>query len=296
LATTPIAVEGPGAGTRLRSGLRAVWEPVEGKIGLAILLVFLVVIAFGPLLAPYPPTEIGAGPPGSGPSPDHWLGTDTLGRDVFSRVLHGARSLIALPLAATCLAYAVGGLVGMLVGYVRGTTDAIVGRAIDLLLSLPPLLIILVVLTSSEGSTALIVIAVALVSAPRVARILRGATQGVVANEFVQAAQARGERALPIVVREVLPNILPTVFVDFALRLTYLIIFVASLNFLGLGLQPPSSNWAVMVAESRSTIATAPVATLAPALAIGLVSVSISLIADAVTQRLGLENRGEFLR
>ena len=146
------------------------------------------------------------------------------------------------------------------------------------------------------GSTTVLVLSVAVVYSPRVARVLRGATQTIAVRDYVGAAQARGERSASVVVRELLPNILPTVLVEFAVRLTYVIIFVATLNFLGLGVPPPSPNWGVMVAESRPTVLSSPVATVAPALAIGLVSVAISLVVDSVTQRLGLTGEGEFLR
>ena len=125
---------------------------------------------------------------------------------------------------------------------------------------------------------------------------MRGATQGVASTEYVQAAQARGEPTMAIVIREILPNIAPTAFVEFAVRLTYAIIFVATLNFLGLGAQPPSPNWGLMVSESRTTFVTDPIATLAPALAIGLVSVGISLIADAVTQSTRIRGSEEYAR
>ena len=282
--------------TRLRSATSLVLGPLEGKIGVALLGVFVLILAFGPTVAPYDPTAIGVGLPDQSPSSSHLLGTDQLGRDILSRLLHGARSIIALPLLATSLAFAVGGLAGMMSGYLGGRFDAITTRLIDILISLPPLLIVLVIIAALGSSNVVIVISVALVYSPRVARILRGAMQGVVEEEYVQAAQARGERALPIVLREVLPNVAPTVLVEFAVRLTYVIIFIATLNFLGLGVQPPSPNWGAMVAESRPTILTNPTATLAPTVAIGLLSVAIGLVADAVTQRLGLHRRTEFLR
>jgi peptide/nickel transport system permease protein len=281
---------------RLLRAIAAVWEPIEGKIGLALLAIFVFVVALGPLLAPYDPYEIGLTGPNGPVSRDHLLGTDQLGRDVLSRLLYGARSLILIPLLATSLAFLIGGLFGMLAGYTGGVFDAIAARVIDILLALPALLIVLVTIAALGSSTTVLVVSVAIVYSPRVARILRGATQVVAKREYVQAAQARGERALAIVLRELLPNITPTVFVEFAVRLTYVIIFVATLNFLGLGVPPPSPNWGAMVSESRPTVLTAPVTTLAPALAIGLVSVAISLIADAVTQRLGLQGESEFLR
>jgi peptide/nickel transport system permease protein len=281
---------------RLRRALDVVWGPREGKIGTALLAVFLLVIVLGPALAPYSPTEVGAGTPVSAPSAEHLLGTDHLGRDVLSRLLHGARSVIAIPLAATLLAFAVGGLAGLVTGYLGGRFDLVASRVLDVLLALPPLLVVLVVIAALGSSTLVLVVSVSLVYSPRVARVLRGATQSVATLEYVQAAQARGERTLGIVLSEVLPNIAPTVLVEFAVRLTYIIIFITTLNFLGLGVQPPSPDWGVMVAESRATILTSPVATLAPTLAIAAVCVAIGLVADAATQRLGVHDRGEALR
>jgi len=279
-----------------RDARRLLLGSIEGQIGCAILLVFILMLAFGPLAAPHSPTEIGVGLPDEGPSAAHLLGTDQLGRDVLSRLLDGARSVIGLPLLATALAFVVGGLTGLISAYAGGLTDAALGRVVDILVALPPLLIVLVIIAALGSGSAVIVISVALVYSPRVARILRGATQAVVANEFVQAAQARGERALPIVLRELLPNIAPTVLVEFAVRLTYVIIFITTLNFLGVGTRPPSPNWGLMVAESRPTVLTNPVATIAPAVAIGLLCVSIGLVADSVTQRLGLKKESELLR
>ena len=269
------------------SWMTAAWRTTEGKIGVALLLGFLVIVVIGPTVAPYGPSEIGVGDPAAGMSWSHVLGTDNLGRDVFSRLLVGARSVVAIPLLATLLAFSVGGVLGMLAGYRGGHTDAVISRGLDIVLSLAPLLIVAVIITAAGTSTFVLVVSVAAVFAPRIARVLRGATQTVAVNDYVQAALARGERDLSIILREILPNIAPTVFVEFAVRLTYAIIFVATLNFLGLGLQPPSPNWGVMVAESRTTVTVAPITTLAPALAIGLVAIGISMIADGMTQALG---------
>jgi peptide/nickel transport system permease protein len=290
------AADGEGARLPWRAVWRALWGPREGKLGLAILTVFLLMVVFGPAIAPYSPYAIGVGIPNTGPSSAHLLGCDDLGRDIFSRLLCGARSVILAPLAATILAFAIGGLIGLIVGYRRGLADTIATRGIDVFLALPPLLIVLVVIAAAGTSTVVIVLSVALVYSPRVARVLRGATQGVSTQEYIQAAQARGEGTTGIVLRELLPNITPTVLVEFAVRLTYVIIFITTLNFLGLGVQPPSPNWGRMLFEARTTIVTNPIAAIAPAVALGALSVSIGLIADAVTRSMGLEEEGEFLR
>jgi peptide/nickel transport system permease protein len=274
---------------------RAVAGSVEGRIGLAILGVFLFVVAFGPLIAPYSPTEIGVGGLDTGPSSAHLLGTDDLGRDLLSRLLWGARSVVLVPLIATTLAFALGGVIGLVAGYTGGRFDTIVSRTIDVLLSLPPILLVLVVLAAAGTSSLVIILAVAVVYSPRVARVLRGATQGVATQEYVLAAQARGEGALAIVLREVLPNISPTVFVEFAVRFTFVMIFITTLNYLGLGLAPPSSNWGLLLSSAQNTIVTNPIASIAPAVALGSLAVGIGLIADAATQSFGLDDRGGLL-
>jgi peptide/nickel transport system permease protein len=274
---------------------RAVAGSVEGRIGLAILGAFLFLVAFGPLIAPYSPTEIGVGGLDTGPSSAHLLGTDDLGRDLLSRLLWGARSVVLVPLIATVLAFAIGGVIGLVAGYTGGRFDTIVSRTIDVLLSLPPILLVLVVLAAAGTSSLVIILAVAVVYSPRVARVLRGATQGVATQEYVLAAQARGEGALAIVLREVLPNISPTVFVEFAVRFTFVMIFVTTLNYLGLGLAPPSSNWGLLLSSAQNTIITNPIASIAPAVALGSLAVGIGLIADAATQSFGLDDRGGLL-
>jgi peptide/nickel transport system permease protein len=279
----------------LRSLVRGVVGTTEGKIGLAIVGAYVFVIIFGPLLAPYSPDSIGVGGLDTGPSTAHLLGTDDLGRDLLSRLLYGARSVVLVPLIATFLAFAIGGLVGVVAGYTGGRFDAFASRVIDVMLALPPLLIVLVVIAAAGTSSLVIIVSVALVYSPRVARVLRGATQGVVTQEYILAAQARGEPTLAIVLRELTPNIAPTVFVEFAVRFTYVIIFITTLNFLGLGVAEPSPNWGLLLADARNTIITNPVASIAPAVAIGALAVGIGLIADAATQSFGLEGHGELL-
>jgi peptide/nickel transport system permease protein len=282
---------------RAIGSLRPVWRTLEGRIGLCLIAFFVIVIIFGPLVAPFGPDTIGVGPDSAGPSIHHLLGTDELGRDVLSRLLYGGRSVIGVPFVAATCALALGGTFGMVAGYRGGVVDMFATRVIDIGLAMPPLLIVLVILSVAGSSPVVVIICVTAVYSTRIARVLRGATQGVVANNYVQAAQARGERTLAIIFREVLPNIMPTVLVEFALRFAYTIIFVATLNFLGLGLQPPSPNWGVAAAEEQSTLALQPLATLAPTIAIGLLAISIGLVADATTRAYGIsDSRGEFLR
>lgn len=271
------------------SAWRTIVGTFEGRVGLAVGLIMLGVIAFGRFFTPYSPTELGAGISTQSPSAEHYFGTDHLGRDVFSRFLTGGDTIVIVPLLAVGLAFVVGGGFGMLGGYLRGRADALITRTFDLLLTLPPLLLVLVLIAGLGTSSAVLVVTVALVFVPRAGRVIRGATQAVVTSDYVAAAQARGERTGAILVREVLPNIAAPAIADLALRITYGVIFVATLNFLGLGAQPPDPDWGLMVADSRAYLGAQPWAALAPAAGIAALSVSFNLIADALTRHLTRE-------
>jgi peptide/nickel transport system permease protein len=218
------------------------------------------------------------------PSGAHLLGTDYLGRDVLSRFLDGGMSVIVLPLVAVALALAIGSAVGLVSGYVGGMLDAIVVRVVDVLLSIPNFLVVIVIIAGFGTGEQVVVLAVAFVYAPSISRVIRAATQAVAPREFVLAAKARGDSLSWIVFREIAPNIVPTLLVEIAVRLTFGILFIASLSFLGLGVQPPSPNWGVMVAENSDLLSTQPYSVLVPAGAIAVLAISINLLADAMTR------------
>lgn len=268
------------------SALRAILTSVEGRIALGTGFLVLFVIVFGRFFTLYDPNTLHVGPAVAPPSWSHPLGTDALGRDVLSRLLVGGGAIIVIPLVAVTLAWVLGLTLGMLGAYRGGGVDAGISRFFDLLLTLPPLLIVLTLIAGVGTSNVVLVGALVLVYTPRIGRIARGATQAVVTSEYVQAAQARGERTLTILFREVLPNIISPTVADYALRITYGVIFIATLNFLGLGVQPPNADWGVMIRDHYSFFGEAPVATLAPAAAIALLSVSLNLLAEALTQHV----------
>jgi peptide/nickel transport system permease protein len=258
-----------------------------GAVGVAVLVFVLLVALFGPFVAPHSPARP-IGIPYEGPSAEALLGTDFLGRDVLSRVLWGGRSVIALAGLSVLLAYAGGLAVGLAAGYSRGLLDPLLMRSVDVLLSLPALLFLLVLVTGLGSSRTVLVVGVALIQMPLVARIIRSTTQTQSVRGFVEAAAARGERTSAILGRELLPNIVPTIAADVGLRLTYAIILVASVNFLGLGLQPPDADWGLMVSENRSGLNLNPLAVLAPVTMIALLTIAVNMVGDAVARQQGV--------
>jgi ABC-type dipeptide/oligopeptide/nickel transport system permease subunit len=273
----------------VRERLRFARTPT-GLAGALLLALVVGIALFGPFFAPHAP-DAPIGVPFSRPGSGAPLGTDFLGRDVLSRVLWGGRSVLALAGLATVLAYLAGGAIGLVAGFVRGLLDPLLMRSADVLLSFPALLFLLVLVTGLGTSKAVLVVGVAVVQTPLIARIVRTATLEQSVRGFVEAAVARGERTHAILRRELLPNIVPAVTADVGLRFTYSIILVASVNFLGLGLQPPAADWALVISENRSGLTLNPWVILVPAALIALLTIGVNLVGDAVarTQTLSVE-------
>jgi len=257
-----------------------------GAVGFALLAIVLGIALFGPFFAPHGPSEP-IGIPFEGSSGDALLGYDGLGRDVLSRVLWGGRSVLALAGLATLIAYAAGGIVGLVAGYSRSHVDPLLMRGVDVLISIPALLFILVLITGAGTSKAALVAGVALVQAPLIARIIRTATLEQSVRGFVEAAVARGEGTFAVLRREILPNIVAPIAADVGLRFTYSIILVASVNFFGLGLQPPAADWALIISENREGLTLNPWVILVPAAMIALLTISLNMVGDAVARSLG---------
>jgi peptide/nickel transport system permease protein len=266
--------------------LRAVLGGAEGRIGLALAILMLLLVTVGRALAPYSPTAINVGPALSGPSSSHLLGCDDLGRDVFSRFLYGGGTVLLVPLVAVTAALVIGVALGLWAAYRGGVVDAVVTRLFDVLLVIPALLVALVLIAGLGTSGGVVILTVALVYIPRLGRLVRGAARDVVTRDWVVAAELRGESVWWVLRREVLPNVAGTVLSSFALYLTYGIIFVATLSYLGAGAQPPSSDWGLMVSQSSQFISFNPWATIVPALGIAAMSVAFTLLADAANRQL----------
>ena len=273
-------------------GVRRFLAIPAGLTGTIGLLMILALALIGPLVAPDNPDAIVAAPV-LGPSSAHLLGTDLLGRDVWSRLLSGGLSVIVLPLIAVSGALVIGCAAGLLSGYLGGWVDTVITRVVDVVLALPPFLLVLVIIAGFGTGETVIVIAVAAVYAPSITRVIRSATQVIRPREFVLVAQARGDSVRWITLREIAPNIVPTLLVEVALRLTFAVMFIASLSFLGLGVQPPNPNWGVMVAENRDLLFNYPLPVLVPAIAIAVLAISINLIADAITIVTGAGRPGQ---
>ncbi len=258
----------------------------SGAIGASVVAFVCLVALLGPYLAPHDPTAP-IGLPLTGPSGHAWLGTDFLGRDVLSRLLYGGRSVIGFALAATVVAYALGLGIGLVAGYTRSLLDPVLMRGVDVMLAFPPLLFLLVLIAGAGTGMTVLIAGVAAIQAPSISRIVRTATLEVSTRGYVEAGIARGERAFAVIGREVLPNILAPVLVDASLRFTYSILIIASVNFLGLGLQPPNSDWALMISENRTYIQLNPWSVIVPAAMIGLLTIGINLSGDAIARSLG---------
>lgn len=258
-------------------------QSTELTIG-SIMFVFLaLVFIVGPALTPYPHTRMGVGPPFAPALQEaHLFGTDELGRDVLSRVVYGTRYSLIVAFAAAFLATIVGGVLGMLSGFFRGWLDVIVMRVADLLLSFPGLLLAIVIVAIMGPGIVNTAIVIGIVYAPRVARIARGAVLSVKENDYVAAATALGVRSPRVLLRHVLPNVLPTIAVYMSLLLAYGLLFEASLSFLGLGVQPPLPSWGGMLRSARNFIQIAPGLSIWPGFAIMYAVLTFFFLAEGL--------------
>lgn len=262
-------------------------------IGAVLLLAVVTVGIFGRYLAPHAPDEI-FDAPFSAPSGDHWLGLDFAGRDVLSRFLWGGQTAILVALTGTILGFVLGAGLGLVSAYRRGWIDEVIGRSTDLALAFPALILSLLLLAAFGTSIGLVVFAIAVTTAPGVARITRAAALEVVDLPYVESARARGERPSYVMAVEILPGVRGPLLVDFGLRLTTAILLVAALSFVGLGLQPPAADWGLMIGENRLGLNVQPWPVVVPAAAIACLTIGVNLIIDGVgrgtevsTQRAG---------
>jgi peptide/nickel transport system permease protein len=265
--------------------VRRPW-PVQLKIGLTIVVAIVTLAVIAPWIAPHPWDTVSIRTRFLPPNATYWLGTDDYGRDVLSRLLMGARLSVAMGLGATLFSVAIGVPVGLAAGYFRGWVDETLMRAADVLMAIPAIMLGLLVLAVTTPALWKTALAVGFVYIPLVARVARSVTLALANEDFVQAARARAEGTVYILFREILPNAWPPLIVEASLRVTYAILLGSALSFLGLGAQPPSSDWGLMIAEARQFIDRAPWIALAPGFAMCLLVIGINLVGDGLRERL----------
>ena len=296
----------PGAGRRerrarlgyFREAASFIWSSRTATVGLVIVLFWVVVAVFAPLLTDYSPLEQDWKAPNQGPGPDHILGTDELGRDLWSRLIYGARVvLVILPVTenfwipggtaiwGVLVALIAGTTLGLVAGYHGGWLDEIIMRLLDAMMAIPVILLFLLIMSTLGASALNVVIAITIVGTPGIARLVRGMTLDIRTKEYVKSAQTRGESSWYIMFVEILPNARGPIIVDAMLRVGYAIFAMGTLGFLGLGMPPPSPDWGSMVAKGREFILSgSPWAALWPSLAIASLVVGLNLFADGIRE------------
>ncbi|MGB3712873.1 MAG: ABC transporter permease [Candidatus Promineifilaceae bacterium] len=272
-----------GRGLRI---IKLLYRRPASAIGTTIVLIFLLLALIGPLIAPYGENEQIAADARQAPSTTHLFGTDRLGRDVFSRVVLGTRDIFALAGLGTLLAVISGTIFGLISGYLGGLFDEGVMRFFDSLLAIPALLLALLLIGTVGSSRNSVLIVIVIVYTPIVARVVRSVVLPVKSVGYVEAARTQGESMGYILFREILPSVSPALTVEAALRFSYAIFLVASLGFLGVGAQPPTPDWGLMVNEARHNVSQTPWAMYFPAGAIALLVIGVNLMADGLKRVL----------
>jgi peptide/nickel transport system permease protein len=252
----------------------------------AIFLGFLLMALLGPLLAPYSATQQDIAQRLQAPSLAHYFGTDQFGRDVFSRVIVGSRDVFFIGGLGTLLAAILGVSIGLFSGYYGGLSDEVIMRVLDVFLAIPALLLALVLLATTGPSVLNLILVIVVLYVPTFARITRSMVLDLRTKEFVEAARVRGEKTTFVLFSEILPNTTPPLLVEGAIRFGFSIFLVASLGFLGLGVQPPSPDWGLQISEARDWFSSAPWMLLFPAGAIALLVISTNLMTDGMRQVL----------
>lgn len=273
-------------GFDMNNTLRRLLRNPAGLTGSVLLLVLVVLVVAGPMLAPYVPTQFHMQRRLEGPSLDHWLGTDQFGRDILSRMLAGARSTILFGVISTFIGTAAGTLIGVSSAYFGGRFDTITMRAIDIFLAVPSLLLAMLIVTAMGASTLHALIAVAIAFTPATARIARGVALSERTRDYIQSAVARGEGHVQIIFRELLPNIGAAVVVEGSIRVAFAIMLGATLSFLGMGTQPPASDWGLLAAEARAYMFRNPWVLIAPGVGIAAVAACFNLLGDGLRDAL----------
>ena len=259
--------------------------------GLVVIVVFVLLAVFAPLVIPFDPDKTSWTLIRKAPSLAHWMGTDENGRDVFSRVVFGARASLLAGVISVVIAAGIGVPLGLLAGFAGGVADMVIGRVVDAMLACPFLILAIALAAFLGPSLSNAMIAIGVTAAPVFVRVARGAAMDVSTNEYVEAARAIGNPPWRVAVRHVLPNIVPPVLVQSTLAIAAAIIAEASLSFLGLGQQPPAPSWGSMLNSAQRFLTQAPWLAIFPGLAIFLAVLSFNLIGDGLRDALDPRRR-----
>jgi len=269
-------------GQRFRDAIAPILASKVALVGLGLVSFWILVAIFAPFMTPYGPLELDPEAINLGPSAEHPLGSDHLGRDLWARLIYGARTILVLaPLSVLC-ALAVGTTLGLIGGYFGGWIDEVVMRVLDAIMAFPVILLYLIIIVALGPSAINVVIAITIAGAPGIARLVRSLTLDIRTREYIAAAELRGENPFYIMFVEILPNARGPIIVDAMLRIGYAVFAIGTLGFLGLGLPPPAPDWGSMVAQGRINIWINPWAVLWPSLAISSLVIGLNLFADGL--------------
>lgn len=259
-------------------------SPLSARIGLAIVIINFVACIFAPVIAPYEETQI-IGDVWESSSRTHLLGTDQLGRDIFTRLLYGARNTILISLVITILSFTIGIISGFLAAVLGGWVDQFLSRIVDIIMAIPTLIFALMVLSVVGTSIPILILVIAILDSTRVYRLSRALGMDIEVMDYVEVAKLRGEGLWWIIRHEILPNTLPPLLAEFGMRFCFIFLFIAALSFLGLGIQPPTADWGGMVRENAGAITFGILIPLWPASAIAFLTIGVNLIVDWFLRR-----------
>ncbi|MCA2011996.1 ABC transporter permease [Cereibacter sphaeroides] len=266
--------------------LRRLMRSPQGALGCLVVGLILIAVVFGPSLTHYGPEDMQALARYKGPSAEHWLGTDQYGRDIFSRLLDGARSTVLMAVVATVIGTLGGAIIGTGSAYLGGRSDEFIMRTNDAVMAIPSLLMALMVVSLLGSNSVNALLAIAIAFMPSMARISRSVALTVRKQDYVSAAIARGEGAAYIVLREMLPNVIAPIVVEMTIRVSFAVMLFATLSFLGLGAQPPATDWGLMVSEARQYLHRSYWILLWPSAAIALTAIGFNLLGDGLRDAL----------
>ncbi len=279
------------------SHLKTLWTTLRrypsALIGTTMVTLLLTVAILAPVLAPYDPIKIDPRNRFAAPSIEHIMGTDEYGRDVFSRIIIGTRTSLTIGLSVTIICAIVGGFIGLSSGYFGGRVDELIMRCMDIFMAFPGILFSLLVLSVLGSSMVNVIFALSLASIPKSSRIARSACLSVRSEEYIEAARARGDSHLYILLAEILPNAVQPIIVESSIKVGFVILSASSLSFLGLGTQPPTPDWGLIVGDARDYIFESPMLIVWPILAIAVTTVSFNLFGDGLRDILDPKELGK---